>query len=163
MSVDLRMLSIRQPWCDAVVYGYKTVENRSHGFTRKYTGLVGLHASLGWSERGASDQRITARFEPHTSHGPLYAEDFERGLVLGTAQLVDVHDDAGCCRPWGESEYVDSDGRRRSGLVHLVLEDARPLPEPIPCKGKLGLWYPTREVEALIQHFLTPGIVRERA
>lgn len=55
-----------------------------------------------------------------------------------------------CCKPWGESAYVEHGGRERRRITHLVLENPRLLAEPIPCKGLLGLWTPPADVlEAL--------------
>lgn len=45
------------------------------------------------------------------------------GGFLGTVQVVDVHDAAGCCARWGHQE---------PGTFHWVLTDPQPLPAPIP-------------------------------
>lgn len=84
------------------------------------------------------------------------------GKIIGVVDLVDVHtavvyqtrdrDDNNlaaidCCQsPWAESGYTEHGGRQRRDVVHLVLEHPRPLTEPIPCKGRLGLWTPPAEV-----------------
>jgi hypothetical protein len=36
-------------------------------------------------------------------------------------------------------------------VVHLVVENPRPLAEPIPAKGRLGLWTPDAELLAAIR------------
>ncbi|MEI4273912.1 hypothetical protein TEK04_19500 [Klenkia sp. LSe6-5] len=66
----------------------------------------------------------------------------DRGAVIAVAQLVDSHPDAGCCRPWGESDYTETSGRRRTAVHHLVLEQVVPLRTPVPARGALGLWRP---------------------
>ena len=80
----------------------------------------------------------------------LSAHWVARGEILGVVDLVDCHPDAGCCRPWGESAYVEHGGRTRRRITHLVLENPRALDKPIPCKGALGLWnVPTDLFEAI--------------
>ena len=74
-----------------------------------------------------------------------------RGAIIGVVDLVDVHPDAGCCRPWGESAYIEHGGRVRRSIVHLVLESPRELAEPIPCRGALGLWTPPADVIERLQ------------
>jgi hypothetical protein len=49
-----------------------------------------------------------------------------------------------CCAPWGQ----------RGSRAHLVLENPRPLPEPIPCRGQLGLWMPPQDVLAQLEEFV---------
>ena len=62
-----------------------------------------------------------------------------------------VHPDAGCCKPWGESAYVEHGGRERRRIIHLTLENPRPLAEPIRCKGALGLWTPPADIVEQLQ------------
>lgn len=141
-----RCISIRQPWADPVVDGHKTIENRSGGFTIGFRGIVGVHASGKWSERGQTDGRVRVLYEGDPARRAALADGdpsedvFVRGAVIGVVDIVDAHYDGGCCRPWGESVYVEAGGRERRRLVHLVLENARRLREPVFIGGKLGLW-----------------------
>jgi hypothetical protein len=41
--------------------------------------------------------------------------------------------------------FVDT-GTRLAVPTHLILENPRPLAEPIPCRGALGLWTPAADV-----------------
>lgn len=156
----MKALTVRQPWAWAIFNG-KNVENRTQAW--KYRGPLAIHASIGWSDRGEQSgliwdaykqvPEIRRGMERGRLGGKLAASLFPRGVMLGVVELVDVHPDAGCCRPWGESAYVEAGGRRRSTLVHMVLEDPRLLPEPLPVAGALGLWTPPpsmiRKLEAL--------------
>jgi hypothetical protein len=36
--------------------------------------------------------------------------------------------------------YDEHGGRTRRDIVHLELENPRPLAEPVACRGALGLW-----------------------
>ncbi|WP_020580175.1 ASCH domain-containing protein [Actinopolymorpha alba] len=139
----MKALTIQQPWAWAILRGGKTIENRTTAW--KYRGPLAIHAGSRWSQRGEGDEQIihalSRRPDEPCNYGRALsrpghqAGEFTFNAILGTVQLVDVHPDTGCCRPWGMSEY---DGK--ANLVHLVLEDPEPLAEPIPCKGRLGLW-----------------------
>jgi hypothetical protein len=144
---DVRAITVKQPWAWAIALGGKTVENRSRGTS--YRGTLLIHAGKGWSERGASDVRVlTAWRDPwhDQRHLVVAPELVPLGAVIAVAQLVDSHPDADCCRPWGESEYSETSGRRRTVVHHLVLENVVPLAEPVPCPGALGLWRPPHDV-----------------
>lgn len=135
---DVRAITVKQPWAWAIAAGHKLVENRSRGTS--YRGTLLIHAGKGWSDRGGQDSRV------------VYASGFSaglwrtRGAVVAVAQLVDSHPDADCCHPWGESSYTEGDGRLRTNVHHLVLEDVRALPVPTYARGALGLWKPSLDL-----------------
>lgn len=144
----MKALTVQQPWAWAIIHGGKLIENRTTAWA--YRGRLAIHAGARWSFRGATSGLVwdaldklygwptgprTARDDPR----PGFASIRAFGAVIGTVDLVDVHPDAGCCRPWGESTYRDHHGAIRRGVVHLVLEDPQPC-EPIPMPGRLGLW-----------------------
>lgn len=148
----MRAITVRQPWAWAIAAGHKLVENRSAGFPATYRGPLLIHASKAWSKRGGTDPRIKGRWHGLRLGSDLDAVDFRDrlGVVLALAELTDAHPDTGCCRPWGESEYVGSDQQLHRGVLHLLLEDVRRLPEPVPCRGALGLWTPPADVLAVV-------------
>jgi hypothetical protein len=141
---DMRAITVKQPWAQAIALGAKIIENRSPGFPKTYRGPLLIHAGTIWSARGAADRRIRRLFNGDPP-------PFEGEVIIAVAELVDVHPDHGCCKPWGESEYLDATGRLQRGVVHLVLEDIRRC-DPIPATGALGLWRPTREVLGALRH-----------
>lgn len=134
----MRILTVRQPWAWAIIHGGKTVENRSRNIAGGYRGPVAIHAGLG---EDIEAYRISDR-----EHGPLHWAFRSvrpqvgtppwrqwRGNVIGVVDLVDVHQQRvhapDCsCPSWAET-----------GAWHLVLANPRPLREPIPFKGALGL------------------------
>jgi ASCH domain len=138
----VKALSIRQPWTAMIVHGQKRIENRSR--RTKHRGLIALHASgrdrwdfggqtsdvvdaewrrLGWEGRPDRDSR-------HITHG----------AVLGIAEIVDVCGQSRCdCGEWAATFQM-----------HWRLANVRPLAEPVPCKGALGLWTLPDDVEASV-------------
>jgi len=156
---DIRVLTVQQPWAWAILHGGKTIENRSQLWS--YRGPLAIHAGAGWSEHGAAFeplQRAYASWLGFThwdgpyggrtampidpTSDPRDAELIRFGAVLGVVELVDVHRATGapCCQPWGEG--LHNGGRGIRPATHLVLADPKPFDEPIPWKGRLGLWRP---------------------
>lgn len=138
----MRALTVRQPWAWAIVHGGKNVENRTRNIAGGYRGPVAIHAGLQADEPALRD--LPAR-PPEWVTAPRV---FYYGVFLGVVDLVDVHHQVGsgarndCCdSPWADAWY-----HGRGSLVHLVLANPRPLPEPIPCRGRLGLWTPPADV-----------------
>lgn len=128
---------MQQPWAWAIFHG-KTIENRTQLW--RYRGPLAIHAGNRWSDRGSHSPLVRNAWTDHTQRLAMPPSQFELGAIVGVAELVDCHLDAGCCRPWGESAYVEHGGHQRRRVTHLVLEGPRELAEPIPCKGALGLW-----------------------
>lgn len=140
----MKALTVQQPWAWAIFNG-KNVENRTQLWS--YRGPLAIHAGARDSDRGWDSPLVQAAF--NAAGRPTAGLDF--GVFLGVVDLVDVHPDAGCCAPWGESAYIEHGGRERRRIVHLVLENPRPLAEPIPCSGQLGLWTPPADILEQLQ------------
>ncbi|MFD5882580.1 ASCH domain-containing protein [Streptomyces yangpuensis] len=123
-TTEVRGLTVRQPWAWALLHG-KTVENRSWPLPTALTGAtVLLHAGMALDRAGLRDPRVTS-----LPGFPAQA-DFTTGAVIAVGRLRGCHfATGGCCAPWGDPE-----------TFHWELTDLRPLPEPVPAKGKLGLW-----------------------
>ncbi|WP_099020898.1 ASCH domain-containing protein [Mycolicibacterium palauense] len=157
----VRAITVQQPWAWAIVSAGKNVENRTQAWAHR--GRLLIHAGGRWSERGGQSELVRtqwARQHPGNNviqHGALpewlfAAAAAEKvagvaaGAFVGVVDLVDVHPDIGCCKPWGESSYTEHGGRERRRVAHLILENARPLPEPVACRGSQGLWVPPPDV-----------------
>jgi hypothetical protein len=168
----VKALTVQQPWAWAIAHAGKTVENRATYFSHR--GPLAVHAGAAWSFRGMRDQRVrdvwnaagkpTTREENHPDRQwELGRWTFNLpsrkavpfGALIAVAELVDVHPDGDCCRPWGESSYTEGGGRVRTGIHHLVLEDIRALPEPVPCRGQLGMWTVPEDLSDLVTKLLT--------
>lgn len=148
----MKALTVQQPWAWAIMHGGKLAENRTQNW--KYRGPLAIHAGMRYSDRGMNSPLVQKAATGRTGPGcwdsgivtpPAWTT---QGAILGTVDLVDVHPDTGCCKPWGESGYAEYGGRTRRLVTHLVLENPRPLAVPIACKGALGLWTPNPDLVA---------------
>ena len=132
-SKKIKVLSIRQPFADEIIFGDKWCENRT--WRPLYRGPLFIHASR-WD--GPSDQ-------PTPGNG-------EVGSIIGRVQLVDVVGDR-------DQGFTDTELRRvikshglsmkRECMAHVggpvcfILTKPASLEEPITCKGKLNVWETT--------------------
>lgn len=151
----MRALTICQPYAHLIVTPQaelpqfakaKRVENRT--WATDYRGDVLIHAGLSTNFLSPGDR----------SNFPEMAF----GAVVGIARLVDcvgigwmhgrmlIVDEVEQKYPWLPTHF------HAEGPVGWILEDVRRLSEPIPCKGKLGLWKPDRALaEAVNLKILT--------
>lgn len=121
-------LTIRQPFAELVVQGWKTIENRS-----ARTGLRGrilIHAGK----------------QPHALATPTTIADMKSGrlasmAVIGFVQLVGCHEARGCGCSAAEGAAWAGDAYGMEGDVwHWEFADAHEFTTPIPAKGQLGFW-----------------------
>lgn len=154
----MKALTVQQPWAAAIFHG-KDIENRSTIW--KYRGPIAIHAGRRYSDRGMNSplvqQALTGRSGPGCWDAGIVTPQrwTQLGAIIGVVDCVDIHLDGGCCRPWGESSYREADGRERTMIAHMVLENPRSLGEPIPCKGALGLWTPPPAIVAALKEQVT--------
>lgn len=133
----MKALTVRQPWAKAIIYGGKDVENRT--FNTKHRGPLAIHAglSVAW---GSTAPMADVAFGGWSCHADEPGDML--GAVIGTVDLVNVHRaEVGCCESrWAEGQYVESGGRVRRSVMHLVLANPLPLPVPLVLLGRLGVW-----------------------
>jgi hypothetical protein len=128
----MKALTVQQPYAWAIFNG-KLVENRTQLWS--YRGPLAIHAGHRWSERGAVSDLVRDAWRRNPDNTAVPAErispwHFAAGAIIGLVDLVDCHPDDGCCKPWGESAYVEHGGRERRRITHLILENPRRLPYP---------------------------------
>jgi len=137
MTEKLRVLTVRQPYATLIVRGIKGVENRSR--RTNYRGLLLIHAGKVFGRAG--NEAVLDIIATHNINAidamllssPICAP---RGVILGQVDLVDCVQDS-------DSEWAEP------GMWHWLLENPQPFPEPIPYKGRQGLWKITAaELEA---------------
>lgn len=141
---EMRILTVRQPWAWAIIFGQKDVENRVRNIAGGYRGLVALH--VGKAAPEAEDILAVERLMPGVRKGldwmaHMAFTDTTLGHIIGVVDLVGVHrgpntetDRMRVGKPFGPcSPWADPDA------WHLELANPYPLTEPIPFRGALGL------------------------
>lgn len=127
MAVELRALTVRQPWATWITLGVKAVENRT--WPTKYRGTLLIHAGAAFEEDAW--RTTVVRALPRGTLPGLTS--VPRSAILAVVELTDCHEyKSGCCdTPWAE---------KGAGTWHWVLANVRALPDPVACKGSLSLW-----------------------
>lgn len=172
----VKVLTVRQPWAWAIAYGGKDVENRTtlwryRGWVLTHAGAGwsdrGEHDPRiirAWWDLAEEYELDPDDYGPDLllpalawdTGGAGPSEELQLNLrshVLSLSRLVDAHRAGPDCGDdcagsvWPEHEYHHADGRTIHNVVHLVLHDTRPLPDPIPYPfGGLGLRDPRPEL-----------------
>ena len=130
ISNEVRALSIRQPWVEAILSAAKTVENRT--WTTPWRGWLVIHAAQRWDAAGQHALDLLGH--------PVDRDHAATGCYLGAVELVDVHADTGCCRPWGQPQQF-----------HWQLRHPHRFAASVTGPGRLGLFRPRAELRAQFQ------------
>lgn len=115
----LPALTIKQPWAQLIMLGIKDIENRT--WATEYRGPIFIHAGQKWDS------------DPWPVESGLTIDEdlVPRGMILGTVDLVDIVKDS--VSPWAlPFQY------------HWVIKNPSLLSAPVPWRGQMGLWYPTK-------------------
>jgi hypothetical protein len=162
MASDFRALSIQQPWASAIAYGPKRVENRTWSAPPWIIGqTIALHASKGPDWDAPEKAWIAAGLVPYRYGDPrkAWTASLVLGAVVALAEVTGCHHSEECmlpasalpacgrtgCSPWA--------ARRQ---FHITLDRVRPLREPVPCRGALGLWRLPVDIELAVREQLDP-------
>jgi hypothetical protein len=113
-------LTIKQPYATLITTGFKDIENRTWAPPGGYRGPIFIHAGRTYVD----DELPVKLWLPHAS-------SFTQGAIIGTARIADVIEDSES--PWAVK-----------GHYHWVLTEPEQWETPIPWRGQLGLWWPTR-------------------
>ena len=166
----MRVLTVKQPWAWAIIYGGKDVENRVRNIAGDYRGPVAIHAGIQTDVDAAHDPRILAAWKAAADTGTLPKHRIEGKLrhqsiyleysaIIGVVDLTDAHHAnepfSGC-----ETE-VDLNGEGATmidlcspwaepDVYHLVLANPRPLSVPMEWKGALGIRHLPDEIPAMV-------------
>lgn len=130
----MKALTIKQPWANLIIEGYKRYEFRS--WRTKYRGKILIHAGL------TLEKDMQKRFEE-------YNLDYKCGYIIGEAEIVD------CIKV---DEKFNNELRNINPLVYgrsnhvenyaWKLENIKKYDRPIKCKGKLSLWDYEGDIDA---------------
>jgi len=130
--MDVKALTLWQPWASLVVRGVKQYETRS--WSTRHRGLLAIHAAKRKVSAGGFEQ-FAGLLVPL---GYERAEDLPRGCVLGTVEVVNVQ------RTTEIRDRLDAPelllGDYSSGRYAWELGNPRVLPVPVAVRGQQGLW-----------------------
>jgi len=133
----LRGLTVMQPWAGAIAYGTKRVENRTWAVPARLMGSwIAIHAG----KRHDYGARLPEGCEWPEIPAMIYGAVLAVAKVAGHCQPRECD---GSCSPWAVR-----------GQDHWHLIGVRALPEPVPCKGALGVWKLPKDVEKAVREQL---------
>ena len=127
-----------RPWTWAIVRGFKRIENRTW---KPPASIVGQRIALHSGKKYDKESEAFIMDAISAIGGlPIDAEDegivgtaVVRGFLTNPSEIQDPEQAQWYFGPYG-----------------WVLDDARPLAEPVPCRGALGLWTVPADIERLI-------------
>ena len=129
----MRVITVKQPWAQLIVLGFKPVENRSR--RTGHRGPLLIHAGVK-PDIGDRANRALARWLPHVSIDAL-----PFGQIIGSAELCDVIDTA---------DAINGDAWWFTGPYGWLLRNARQFDRGFPTRGQLGLWRCPADIVAKI-------------
>jgi hypothetical protein len=131
----MKALSVAQPWATLIVYGIKRLETRP--WATVHRGPVAIHAS----KHLPTAARALCRQEPFRSLLARAGYESWRALPLG--RILGIADIVRCTRVEELRDLCPPEedlGDFGPGRWAWALEGARPLPAPVPYRGRLGLF-----------------------
>lgn len=143
----MKALSIRAPWWWWILYGGKDIENRSR--RTHYRGPVLIHASTWWSAPRAILDNAAATDMAHRSGNTsliLDKSELNRirahsGHIVGVAEIVDcLEQPADFPIQAGQVWNLPGSPWHMPGQYGWKLANVRPIINPTPLKGALGLF-----------------------
>lgn len=121
--MNVKVLSLKQPWAKLVVDGEKTIEVRS--WNTKHRGLFYIHSSKIIDKKKCEELRL----EP---------EELIKGAIIGKCELVEV-------KKYESEEEFLKDANKHHALGYkkpnygFILENNKRI-KPVKTKGSLGFW-----------------------
>ena len=172
MAGEMRALTVKQLWAGCIAHLDKRVENRPKRFPPALLGQpIAIHAGLSVDKSiewpGTAEQHASLFASPAEWDAWRYwilgrkprdetnwPAKLPLGAVVAVATITGSH--------WHEPRQAEcGDGSYAYGVIcsrwarpfcwHWQLADVRPLPEPVPCKGDLGLWRLPEDVEKAVR------------
>jgi hypothetical protein len=134
-----KALSLSRPWTTLVMRGHKNIENRT--WETRHRGPLLIHGAQSWDGHTAR-----ALAEQILDGSAVAFAELEHLKALHPTGILGVADVVDCCTSALSSDPCDCGPWAMPGQAHWKLANVRPFPEPIPCRGALGLWTPPVDV-----------------
>ncbi len=132
----MKVLTLWQPWATLMAIEAKRIETRSWG--TKYRGPLAIHAAKTTKYLVNELLFKSPFYEALTGEGfNMKENDFPFGSIIAIVDLV------ACCRVTGAYLPICPEfsfGDYRLGRYMWMTENARQLREPVPWKGRQGLF-----------------------
>ena len=139
----LKAVSLWQPWASAIPLGWKGVETRH--WKTAHRGEIAIHAAKRWTPAQAEFASVERALGRVPARLPF-------GAIVAIVSIVDV-------RPSEELELSVSAierlyGNYEPGRFGWVLENVRPLREPVGCVGRQSIWTLPDEVASAVREMV---------
>ena len=156
----MKALSLTQPWATLIAIGAKQIETRN--WSTAYRGWLAIHASKTWSDELAALCIDDTFARVLVGAGITHTLDLPRGAIVAVGNLHKVGEILrrrdGAVMVRGQELPITGDeldfGDYTAGRYGWVMTNVHPLPEPVPCRGALGLWGVPFDVERQIRRQL---------
>lgn len=133
MSKIIPVITLKQPWASWVMWGWKTIETRTHNKFKALAGVeeLGIHAGLRYDNSGLvlNNPYLSPEAVRESLNVPL-------GVILGTVNCFE----GGVPLLWMHENkaLVECEKTLRYGLF---FKDPVQFEEPLLAKGELSIWY----------------------
>jgi hypothetical protein len=149
----MKALTLTQPWATLVAIGAKKIETR--GWNTLHRGPVAIHAAKTFPEEAA---RLCLRrpfMDALTGAGVTGVDMLPLGAIVAVANLQHVCPTEAFARyPRSLTDQERAFGDYSPRRFAWMLTNVRPLREPVPCRGALGLWRVPDEVAARVREMV---------
>ena len=132
----MKAISLWQPWASAIALGYKTHETRH--WSTHHRGMIAIHAAKRWTR---DEREFVEQFQEEYPECP-FPEDMPLGCVVAVAELTKViSTNSPDIKP-----LIDTDdsnyalGNYFPERFAWQLERVDKLSNPVPCKGRQGIF-----------------------
>ena len=152
----MKALSLTQPYATLIAIGAKKIETRS--WPTSYRGELAIHASKGFPDEARRESGRSPFVEFLLAAGYSRPSSLPLGAVVAIARVIGCMPTRDILRIRRHSQGVSmlphelDFGNYVEGRYGFFLADVRPLREPIPARGALGLWewQPPSNLEELL-------------
>jgi len=116
------VITVHQPWAQWIIEGFKEIETRTHD---RFKSLEGKRILIHASQTHQNVEDVALNY--------YTCGKYPKGVILGSAQVYDAL--------WLCDVFEDEANCECNGLFGLCLKDVKKFKNPIPAKGKQGIWY----------------------
>lgn len=134
----MKVISLHQPFAHLIAAGIKRYETRS--WARSYRGLLAIHAAGKYRNGFPADvyhQMEKWKFMYPQVKAAFDAKPMVFGAVICVVELIDIYRTENC---GSLSEMEHALGNYEPGRAAWRLKLLKVYDEPIPCRGKQGLF-----------------------